>query len=146
MVAIEGYTKSKTLRIIDDIRKFRKEPYNYTDEQIQNQLALTDRMWQRYNKKVNELDKAEWQQITRTQLEPEFLKLKASLEDTYKIANQEAQKAETTYDKMLACEKKDEARLNIVQLIKEGPDYLPETTDVPEKQTTKVANKSETKV
>ncbi len=114
--------KGKTIRIIEDIRKYREK--NYPDKEIQHTLGLTDRMWQRYNKLVNDADKAAWLNITRTQLEPELINLKQSLEDTYRVAKEEVEKAKTTEERLLACESKDGARLDIIRLITEGPDYV----------------------
>ena len=124
-----NFTKSKTLRITEDIRNYRKHPFNYTDKQIQCELSLTERMWYRYNRIVNEQDKEIWLSITRTQLETELLNLKQSLEDTYRIAKEQVQKAETTQERLLASETKDNARLNIVRLLVDGPAYVRKIDD-----------------
>ena len=122
---LTSFIKSKTLKITDDIRKYRRDPFNYTDKQIQSQLGLTERMWYRYNKIVNEQDKEIWLSITRTHLETELLNLKESLEDTYRIALYESNRKDIEVSDKLAClQAKDDARLSIVQLLTEGPDYI----------------------
>lgn len=123
MVAVEGYTKSKTLRITEDIRKFRKDPYNWNDKEIQHELGLTDRMWRRYNRMVNQQDKKIWYELTKDQLESELLKLKVSYEETYQVAKQGVKDSKTIEEKLLASETKDNARLDIIRLMVDGPDY-----------------------
>lgn len=74
-------------------------------------------------KRIHEQDKAAWLSITSKELETEFLKLKSSLENTYRRALALANSQD--YDNVLAAlETKDNARMNIVKLLVEGPQYV----------------------
>src|SRR5688500_17528793 len=88
-------------------------------------LGIKIRQFQRYIKTIHERDKEAWLNVTRTQLEPELLRLKKSLEKTHRIADDEAEKEGKTTEEILAARQAaDDARLSIVQLITEGPDYV----------------------
>ena len=117
--------KEKTIRILEDIRKYRNsQDRQYSDEEIRSILGIKIRMYQRYLEIIHKQDKEAWLNVTRTQLEPEMLKLKASYEETYQTAKEEVQNATTTQDKLLASECKDGARLDIIRLLTDGPEYV----------------------
>jgi hypothetical protein len=124
---VTSFTKGKTLRITEEIRKYRRDPFNYSDIQIQYKLGLTDRMWFRYNKIVLEQDKKIWLSFTRSHLETEFLKLKYALEETYRIALYEANRKDiAVLDKLECLQVKDDARINVIRLLLDGPGFLKE--------------------
>ena len=114
-------SKEHVIRVLEKIRELRKA--KVPEREIQYQLALTPRTWERHIKKIHEEDKEIWQQVARTQLESELIKLKSSFERTFDIMDAEADKAVTTEEKVLACRAKDDARLSIVQLFTD-PDFV----------------------
>ena len=117
------FTKTKTPRILADIRSLRKQ--NKSDLEIRNTLGIKLRMWQRYVKRLHDEDKEIWRSLVQNELESELLRLRSSLEDTYRIASDMAEHGDE-FNKLEACKAKDDARLSIVQLLKEGPDYINE--------------------
>lgn len=139
-------SKEHVNKILESIRELRKQKVSERD--IRHQLALIPRTWERYIKIIHEEDKKMWYDITRTQLENELFLLKASLEDTYKIANEIASSKEANnQDKLLACDSKDDARLSIVQLLTEGVESikgLDKSVQEEDKDKTKMGIKSET--
>ncbi|HEY7109803.1 MAG TPA: hypothetical protein VH415_10265 [Nitrososphaeraceae archaeon] len=74
---------SEVKRVLSDIRSLKQQ--NKSDKEIRDILDLKIRMYQRYVKRIHELDQDIWRKITSTQLETELLRLKQSLEDTYII-------------------------------------------------------------
>jgi hypothetical protein len=107
-------------RVLNSIRKIREDNPDMTSEQIRLELAIPKRSFTRYIQTIHKEDKEAWQSVTKTQLELEYFKLKASYEDTYKTAVQEVRDAKTTQDRLLACETKDNARLDIIRLIQDS--------------------------
>lgn len=124
-------SREQTIRIIEDIKKYRNsEDKVYSEAEIMQLLSIPLRSYKRYIKEIHDQDKEAWLNVTRTQLEPELIKLKTSLEHTYKVMKEDLEnKAQTTQDKAIACSAKDDARLSIVQLITEGPDYVKKVDD-----------------
>ena len=134
-------TKEQLDRILDDIKRLRNDK---TEQEIMGLLAIEYRTFRRYMEIINKQDKEAWLNITRTQLEPELLKLKSSLEHTYNKALEEVDNATNTQDRLLALETKDDARLNIVHLITEGPDYIKHVDEYVKENQKKMVTKPET--
>jgi hypothetical protein len=132
------FIKTKTPRILQDIRSLRKQ--NKPDEEIRNTLGIKYRMWVRYVKRLHEEDKEIWRSLVSNELESELLRLRSSLEDTYRIASNMAENGDE-FNKLEACKAKDDARLSIVQLLKEGPDYINENI---QEKNRELATQSET--
>jgi hypothetical protein len=86
-------------------------------------LGIALRSYRRYVAEIHKDDKIAWLLTSRTQLEPELLKLKESFENTYDRAL-ELSKDDSKYDVLMALSAKDEARANIVKLLVEGPQYV----------------------
>lgn len=118
------FRKSKTTRVLEEIRKYKFDNFK-TDEEIRYLLGLSERSWYRYNRLFNEECKQIWQNITKDHLHLEFLKLRLSLEDTYKKAKLLSEKENiSASDRLAALQTMNDARLNIIQLLREGPEYL----------------------
>lgn len=142
-------SKEHVANIVSKIRQYRKQ--GLSEDQIKHDLALIDRTYQRYDKIIREQDHEAWLNVTKNELEPELLKLKSSLEDTYKIADDLSKQKVTEENHIMitdileACKAKDDARLSIVQLITEGPDYINHVDEaVGKKETKQMDTKTET--
>ena len=64
-----------------------------------------------------------WFSITQEQLGSELLRLKSSLEETYRISLAMAKDPEYE-DRLSALQAKDDARINIVKLLREVPEII----------------------
>ena len=110
-------------RTLYDIRKLKDA--NNTDRQIMEILAIPLPTYRRYSQKIHKQNKEAWLSLTKNEYETELLKLKESLEDTYRKAKVISE--ETNRDSMEileACSAKDDARLSIVTLLTEGPEMI----------------------
>jgi hypothetical protein len=67
-----------------------------------------------------------WRKITHTQLESELPRLKQSLEDTYVITKRISESDRPTNEILEALNAKDNARINIVRLLVDGPPLVVE--------------------
>lgn len=116
-------SKADIDRTIWDIRKLKDA--NNTDRQIMEILAIPLPTYRRYSQKIHKQNKEAWLSLTKNEYETELLKLKESLEDTYRKAKVISE--ETNRDSMEileACSAKDDARLSIVTLLTEGPEMI----------------------
>jgi hypothetical protein len=77
-------TRTDRDRAIASIRQLKKEDRN--DKEIMDTLGIPLRTYRRYVAEIHKDDKMAWLLTSRTQLEPELLKLKESLEGTYRRA------------------------------------------------------------
>jgi hypothetical protein len=68
-------------RAIASIRQLKKEDRN--DREIMDTLGIPLRSYRIYVSEIHKDDKIAWLLTSRTQLEPELLKLKESFENTY---------------------------------------------------------------
>jgi hypothetical protein len=119
-------SNSEVKRVLTDIRSLKEQ--NKNDKEIRDILGLKVRMYQRYVKRVHELDQEIWRKITYTQLESELLKLKQSFEDTYIITKRISESDDKPTQEILeALNAKDNARLNIVRLLVDGPPLVAES-------------------
>lgn len=114
-------TNSQVQSIERDIRSLRDS--GKSDSEIRALLGLELRTYQKYNKRINEIDKAIFYSLVRDEIESQLLRLKQSLENTYITALQISQDKEYD-DRLTALEVKDSARLSICQLLVEGPKYI----------------------
>jgi hypothetical protein len=73
-------------RAIASIRQLKKEDRNYREKM--DTLGIPLRSHRRYVSEIHKDDKIAWLLTSRTQLEPELLKLKESFEETYKRARE----------------------------------------------------------
>jgi hypothetical protein len=118
-------TNSEVKRVLTDIRSLREQ--NKSDKEIRDVLGLKVRMYQRYIKRIHEIDEEIWRKIASTQLESELLRLKQSFEDTYIITKRISESEDKPTQEILeALNAKDNARLNIVRLLVDGPPLVAE--------------------
>jgi Tfp pilus assembly protein PilE len=110
-------------RTLGDIRKLKDA--NNTDRQIMDILAIPIPTYRRYVQKIHKQNKEAWLSVSMNEYETELLKLKGSLEDTYRKAKalSEDQKRDSM-EILEACSAKDDARLSIVTLLTEGPEMI----------------------
>jgi hypothetical protein len=117
-----NHSKDDIERILLDIRQLKAQ--SNTDNQIMETLSIPLRTYRRYLVRIYKDDKIVWLSLARTQLEPELLRLKESFESTYKraleLSNQDDERV------LEALYTKDDARMNIVKLLVEGPKYVQE--------------------
>ncbi len=113
---------SRVLRIEKDIRTLRDS--NKTDVEIRALLGLELRTYQNYLKKIHEEDQAIWYSITSNEMATELLRLKACLEDTYLKAKQLSENEKDVGTILEGLDAKDNARVNIVMLLIEGPHLI----------------------
>lgn len=110
-------------RTLYDIRKLKDA--NNTDRQIMEILAIPIPTYRRYVQKIHKQNKEAWLSLTMNEYETELLKLKESLEDTYRKAKAISEIKNDDYISQLeACQHKDDARLSIVHLLTEGPEMI----------------------
>ena len=110
-------------RVLYDIRQLKDS--NNTDKEIMEILAIPIPTYRRYVAKIHKLNKEAWLSVSMNEYESELLKLKGSLEDTYRKAK--ALSEDTNRDAMEileSCSAKDDARLSIVTLLTEGPEMI----------------------
>jgi hypothetical protein len=112
--AIIHPTNSQVQRIIKDIRSLRDN--GKSDIEIRQTLGLELRTYQKYTHRIHEEDQQIWFSITQEQLATELLRLRSSLEETYKISKDMANDPKCE-DRLVALQSKDDARLSIVQLL-----------------------------
>lgn len=113
--------KSKTIRIVEDIRMLRDQ--NRTDIEIKNMLGLKDRQWRRYNSIVSKETREMWSSLIHDKLEFEMLRLYKTLNDNYtKIQSKLDNETNPETTIMLTQELQDIA-LNKVRLLICGPEY-----------------------
>jgi len=114
-------SKDQVTKILDSIRDYRKR--DISDSQIMHDLALSRASYYRYLRKIHTEEQEAWRQVTTTRVETELFKMKASLEKTFRIADELADNAIDEEVKLMACDKKDDARMSIIQLLTD-PDYI----------------------
>jgi hypothetical protein len=104
------HTNAEIAQILTDIRQLRDS--NKSDNEIKALLGIELRQYQRLTKKICEQDQKVWFSITQGQLGTELLRMKQSLEDTYKIARQMSEDPKCE-DRLAALQSKDDARHSI---------------------------------
>ncbi len=110
-------------RVLYDIRNLKDA--NNTDREIMEILAIPIPTYRRYVAKIHKLNKEAWLQVSMNEYETELLKLKGSLEDTYRKAKAISEDVNRDSMEILeACSAKDDARLSIVTLLTEGPEMI----------------------
>ena len=113
-------SKDNVLRIEQDIRALRGQ--DKTNDEVMAILEIPLRSYRRYCSSIARQDREIWDHIVKQELASEFLKLRESLNHSYKIAKQlsEDSKLECE-DRLAALESKDQSRINLVELMIEGP-------------------------
>ena len=114
-------TNSQVLRIKKDIRSLRDTGKN--DIEIRETLGLELRTYQKYMHIIHLEDQKVWSSAGEEQLGSELLRMKQSLEETYRISLAMAKDAKTD-DKREALHCKDDARLSIIHLLSEYPEFV----------------------
>ena len=114
-------TNSQVLRIKKDIRSLRDTGKN--DIEIRETLGLELRTYQKYMHIIHLEDQKVWLSVAQEQLGSELLRMKQSLEETYRISLAMAKDAKTD-DKIEALHCKDDARLSIIHLLSEYPEFV----------------------
>jgi len=110
-------------RILYDIRNLKDS--NNTDREIMEILAIPIPTYRKYVARIHKQNKEAWLRVTMDEYETELLKLKGSLEDTYRKAKAISEQQERDSMEILeACSAKDDARLSIVTLLTEGPEMI----------------------
>ena len=113
-------TNSQVQRIEKDIRSLRES--GKTDIEIRETLGLELRTYQRHKKRIHEEDQKVWFSITQEQLGTELLRLKSSLEETYRMSLTMAQDPKYE-DRLGALASMNDARLSIIHLLVEYPEF-----------------------
>jgi len=108
-------------RTLSDIRKL-KDASN-TDNQIMDTLAIPLPTYRRYVARIHKQNREAWLSLTMNEYETELLRLKGSLEHTYKTALAISEDP-NRMDQLDALQAKDDARLSIVHLLTEGPEMI----------------------
>jgi hypothetical protein len=116
-------SKDNVLRIENDIRALRAQ--DKSNDEVMAILKIPLRSYRRYCSSIAKQDREIWDHIVEQELASEFLKLRESLNHSYKIAKQlsEDSKLECE-DRLAALESKDQSRINLVELMIEGPKYI----------------------
>ena len=114
-------TNSQVERIKKDIRALRDS--GKSDIEIRDTLGLELRTYQKYMHILHLEDQKAWLSITQEQLGSELLRLKSSLEETYKITKDMALDPKCE-DRLGALASMSDSRLNIVKLLAEYPDFI----------------------
>ena len=110
-------------RVLYDIRQLKDS--NNTDREIMEILAIPIPTYRRYVAKIHKLNKEAWLRLTQNEYETELLKLRESLEDTFRKAKTLSEDHNRDSLEILeACSAKDDARLSIVHLLTEGPEMI----------------------
>ena len=110
-------------RVLYDIRQLKDR--NNTDRQIMEILGIPIPTYQKYIAKIHKLNKEAWLRLTQNEYETELLKLRESLEDTYRKAKALSEDPNRDPMEVLeSCSAKDDARLSIVTLLTEGPEMI----------------------
>jgi hypothetical protein len=114
-------TNSEVQRIEKDIRALRDS--GKSDIEIRETLKTEERTYRRYIRKIHLEDERVWFSITQEQLGSELLRLKSSLEETYRISLAMAKDHEYG-DRLGALASMNDSRLSIVHLLVEYPDFI----------------------
>ena len=110
------------LRIMTDIQDLL--PKN-NDLEIMSTLGLPTSTYYRYKSKIYKEAKKLWNQICIESLEYRALELKKSLELSFKVNEEIAtDPTQSAQNRMQAAELMANAQLNILKLLKEGPEYM----------------------
>ena len=107
-------SKVKVLRIEKDIRALLEQ--RKTSQEIMDILSIPERTFRRYCSRIYTEDQKTLLSITKNELASELLRLRSSLEETYKISKEMANDPKCE-DRLAALQSKDDARLSIVQLL-----------------------------
>jgi hypothetical protein len=113
-----------------DIRKLKET--NNTDSQIMDILGIEPATYRRYVHRIHMQDKEAWLLLTSQQYETELIRLKESLESTYRTTIEMLKDIDNkeVLDKLSVLEAKDDARLSIVHLLTEGPEMIKKVEDL----------------
>ena len=114
-------TNSQAQRIIKDIRTVRDS--GKSDIEIRETLGLGLRTYQKYTHNIHLEDQKVWYSITQEQMGTELLRMKQSLEETYKIAKDMANDPRCE-DRLAALQSMNDFRLSIIHLLSEYPDFI----------------------
>src|SRR6185436_1480800 len=109
-------------RILHDIRNLKDS--NNTDREIMEILAIPIPTYRKYVARIHKQNKEAWLRVSMDEYETELLKLKGSLEDTYRKAKAISESENDVISVLEACQAKDDARLSIVHLLTEGPEMI----------------------
>jgi hypothetical protein len=114
------HNKSDVERIIADIRTLKDN--GKSNEEIRLMLGISLRSYQRYTKRIHDENKRIWFAITQESLGTELLRMKKSLEKTFRISEKMAEdpKSQDRIDWLNAM---NDSRLNIIKLLVEYPDF-----------------------
>ena len=114
-------TNSEVERIKKDIRSLMNS--GKSDIEIRETLGLELRTYQKYTHIIHLEDQKVWLSITQEQLGSELLRLKQSLEETYRMSLAMAKDPEYE-DRLGALASMNDSRLSIVHLLVEYPDFI----------------------
>ena len=115
------HKNSDILRKLQDVSQLIQQ--NKSDAEIMALLKLPQRTLTRYKQRICEQNKQIWAKLIENQLEGELIKLKDSLESTYRIALTMSQDPECK-DRIDWLNTMNDSRLNIVKQLVEYPDFV----------------------
>jgi hypothetical protein len=116
-------SESEVRNAINEIRKMIG--LNMPDKKIIERLKIPNSTFYRYKSRIYNEDRELWEKVSIEPLESRALKLKESLEHTYRIAREIASNNRNPPRVTLyACKKMVEAQFNIIQLLVKGPNSI----------------------
>jgi hypothetical protein len=116
-------SESEVRNAINEIRKMIG--LNMPDKKIIERLKIPKSTFYRYKSRIYNEDRELWEKVSIEPLESRALKLKESLEHTYRIAREIASNNRNPPRVTLyACKKMVEAQFNIIQLLVKGPNSI----------------------
>lgn len=119
-------TNSEVEIIKKDIRSLRDS--GKSDTEIRETLGLELRNYQKYAHIIHLEDQKVWLSVSQEQLSGQLLRMKQSLEHSYRIAlaMSEDEKADIG-ERLEALNKKDDSRLSLIHLLSEYPLFIKAT-------------------
>jgi hypothetical protein len=121
-LGVRGNKKSESeiRNVINEIKKMIA--LNMPDKEIIEILKIPKSTFYRYKSRIYNEERELWEKVSIEPLESRALILKASLEDTYRIASEIAfDDKNSPRVTLYACKKMVEAQINIIQLLIKGP-------------------------
>jgi hypothetical protein len=126
---------SDILRKLQDVSQLMQQ--NKSDQEIMTILKLPQRTLTRYKQRIHEQNKKIWYSMVHNETEGQLLMLKSSLEWTYSKAMELAEsESNTSIEGIIeALHCKDDARLSIVQILKEYSEFKRQIPQLSEEST-----------
>ena len=113
-------SKDNVLRIEKDIRALLEQ--RKSSQEIMDILSIPERTFRRYCSRIYHEDQKIFLSVTKEQLSSELLRLRSSLEETYKISKDMALDPKCE-NRLAALASMNDARLSIVHLLSEYAEF-----------------------